>query len=58
MGDFSTDFRHKKIKKLKKKLLLCAFVCVSFGLKKPGDFTVCEGHGYPLVIYNCVKESN
>jgi hypothetical protein len=21
------------------------------GLKKPGDFTVFEGHGYPLVIY-------
>jgi hypothetical protein len=24
-------------------------VCVSLGLKKPGDFTVSEGHGYPLV---------
>jgi hypothetical protein len=23
--------------------------CVSLGLKKPGDFTVFEGHGYPLV---------
>ncbi len=22
---------------------------VSLGLKKPGDFTVSEGHGYPLV---------
>jgi len=22
-------------------------VCVSLGLKKPGDFTVFEGHGYP-----------
>jgi hypothetical protein len=22
------------------------------GLKKPGDFTVSEGHGYPLVLYN------
>jgi hypothetical protein len=33
--------------------MLCAFVCVSLGLKKPGDFTVSEGHGYPLVyLYN------
>jgi hypothetical protein len=24
-------------------------VCVSLGLKKPGDFTVSEGHGYSLV---------
>ncbi len=30
--------------------MLCAFVCVSLGLKKPGDFTVSEGHGYPLVL--------
>jgi hypothetical protein len=27
-------------------------VCVSLGLKKPRDFTVSEGHGYPLVWYN------
>ncbi len=27
----------------------CAPPCVSLGLKKPGDFTVSEGHGYPLV---------
>jgi hypothetical protein len=27
-------------------------VCVSLGLKKPGDFTVSEGHRYPLVLYN------
>jgi len=38
MGDFSTNFRHQK------KKLFCAFVYVSFGLKKPGDFTVPEGH--------------
>ncbi len=25
-------------------------MCVSPGLKKPGDFTVSEGHGYPLVL--------
>jgi hypothetical protein len=24
-------------------------MCVSLGLKKLGDFTVSEGHGYPLV---------
>jgi hypothetical protein len=24
-------------------------LCVSLGLKKPGDFTVSEGHGHPLV---------
>ncbi len=24
-------------------------MCLSLGLKKPGDFTVSEGHGYPLV---------
>jgi hypothetical protein len=45
MGDFS-----KTINKLKK--LLCAFVCVFLGLKKSRDFTVSEGHGYPLVYIN------
>jgi hypothetical protein len=40
-------FKNNKFK-LKKKLL-CAFVCLSFGLKKPRDFTVSEGHRYPLV---------
>jgi hypothetical protein len=29
---------------------ISASVCVSLGLKNPGDFTVAEGHGYPLVI--------
>ncbi len=24
-------------------------MCVSLCLKKPGDFTVSEGHGYPLM---------
>ncbi len=35
MGDFSTDFRHKKkkTKKEKKKALCCAFVCVSLDSK-------------------------
>jgi hypothetical protein len=46
MGDFS---KFKNLKKKKKKLL-CTFVCVSLGLKKPGDFTMSEGHGYPLII--------
>jgi hypothetical protein len=40
-------FKNNKLK-LKKKLL-CAFVCLSLGLKKSGDFTMSEGHGYPLV---------
>jgi hypothetical protein len=31
-------FKNNKFKKKKK--LLCAFVCLSLGLKKPGDFTV------------------
>jgi hypothetical protein len=26
-----------------------------YGLKKPRDFTVSEGHGYPLVYYNKCK---
>ncbi len=26
-------------------------MCVSLGLKKPGYFTVSEGHEYPLVLY-------
>jgi len=38
MGDFSKTI----ILKIKKKLFY-AFVCVSFGLKKPGDFIVSEG---------------
>jgi hypothetical protein len=29
-------------------------VRVSLGLKKPGDFTVSEGHGYPLYIISLV----
>jgi hypothetical protein len=29
---------------------ISASVCVSLGLKNPGDFTVAEGHGYPLVM--------
>jgi hypothetical protein len=42
IGDFSTNFRHKTLKKKKKK---AAFppLCVPLGLKKPGDFTVSEG---------------
>jgi hypothetical protein len=29
---------------------ISASVCVSLGLKNSGDFTVAEGHGYPLVF--------
>ncbi len=42
VGDFSKTINLRK----KKKKLLCAFMCVFLGLKKPGDFTVSEGHGY------------
>ncbi len=56
MGDFSADFRHKKNKNKNKLVVLCLCVCVSlnkYGLKKPGDFTMSEGHEYPLVyLYN------
>jgi hypothetical protein len=45
VGDFSKTINLRK----KKKKLLCAFMCVFLGLKKPGDFTVSEGHGYSLV---------
>jgi len=43
-----------KNNKLKKKLF-CAFVCLFFGLKKPGDFTMSEGHEYPLVVRRLCK---
>ncbi len=49
IGDFSTNFRHKFIKKKIKKIGCFAPWCVPLGLKKPGDFTVSEGHGHPLV---------
>jgi hypothetical protein len=41
MGDFS-----KTINFFKKNCF--APFCLSLGLKKPGDFTVSEGHGYPV----------
>jgi hypothetical protein len=41
------DNRHRCIRVIDAKV--CVFVCVSIGLKKPGDFTVTEGHRYPLV---------
>jgi len=40
-------FKNNKFKNKKK--LFFAFLCLSLGLKKPGDFIVSEGHGYPLV---------
>jgi hypothetical protein len=47
MRDFSKTINLKKIK-IK---LLCAFLCLSLGLKKAGYFTVSEGHRYPLVMF-------
>jgi hypothetical protein len=49
-------FKKNKLKKKKKKSLLCAFVCLSLGLKKTGDFTSSEGHGYPLVYIEQVTQ--
>jgi hypothetical protein len=47
IGDFSTNFHHK-IFFIKKGCF--APLCVPLGLKKPGDFTVSEGHGHPLIF--------
>jgi hypothetical protein len=41
MGDFS---KNKNKNKKNKNKQLCAFVCLSLGLKKLGDFTMSEGH--------------
>jgi hypothetical protein len=48
-GTFQWVFVTKN--KLNKNKISCfaPFVCVSLGLKKWGDFTMSEGHGYPLV---------
>jgi hypothetical protein len=42
IGDFSTNFHHKFLKK-KKKNGCFGPLCVPLGLKKPGDFTVSKG---------------
>ncbi len=56
-GTFRQIFATKNNNNNNKNKISC-FVCVSLGrmllrnkynLKKPGDFTVSEGHGYPLV---------
>jgi hypothetical protein len=40
----------------KNKISYFAPLCVSLGLKKLRDFTVSEGHGYPLVyLYNRLR---
>ncbi len=50
-GGLFNGFLPQKINKIKLKLAtLHLFVCLSRfkkTLKKPRDFTVCEGHGYP-----------
>ncbi len=46
IGDFSTNFCHNLFYFFKG---CFAPLCVPLGLKKPGDFTVSEGHGHPLV---------
>ncbi len=40
-------FQHMEMMHWNKKTQ--GFMCVSLGLKKPGDFIVSEGHGHPLV---------
>jgi hypothetical protein len=47
---FVTNFKKKK-----KKKGCFAPLCVPLGLKKPGDFTVSEGHGHPLVEVELTK---
>ncbi len=41
--------------KKKKKKGCFAPLCVPLGLKKPGDFTVSEGHGHPLNIFSALS---
>jgi hypothetical protein len=44
-----------KFKKKKRKKKGCfAPLCVPLGLKKPGDFTMSEGHGHPLNIFSAL----
>jgi hypothetical protein len=43
--------KHIKIKKIKKLKVSKKKLKHEPSLKKPGDFTMAEGHGHPLVIY-------
>jgi hypothetical protein len=45
-GLFNEFLRQKIFKKKRKKKGCFAPLCVPLGLKKPGDFTVSEGHGH------------
>jgi hypothetical protein len=56
-GGLFNGFSSQKIDKIKIKLAALRLCVFSLGLKKPGDFTMSEGHGYPL-IYIYMKESN
>ncbi len=47
-------FIGKFLKKKKKKKGCFVPLCVPLGLKKPGDFTVSEGHGHPLNIFSAL----
>jgi len=43
-GTFQQIFETKNFKKKEKKKVCVVPLCVLFGLKKPGDFTMSEGH--------------
>jgi hypothetical protein len=51
MGDFSKTIN---LKKKKKKKLLCAFLCLSLGLKKPEDFTNNNSLFWCLILFRFV----
>jgi hypothetical protein len=40
----------KELRATMRRLLWKMLLQNKYGLKKPGDFTVSEGHGYPLVF--------
>jgi hypothetical protein len=49
-GTFQRIFETKKFSKKKKKKGCFAPLCVPLGLKKPGDFTMSEGHGHHFML--------
>jgi hypothetical protein len=57
-GGLFNGFLSQKINKIKIKLACFAPLCVYLGLKKSEDFTMSEGHRYPLVyLYNILEWS-
>ncbi len=54
---YNKNRKHIKIKNKKDKSFLKKLKHEP-GLKKPGDFTVSEGQGYPLVVYITLQLHN